>query len=93
MDQKAYFCLKINKKMTANLSVYDEIAAFMASMNPEKVIEFKPSKKSQDRLDFLLDKQKSSGLTTEEKNELEHFLIVNRIVGLAKARAIKLLAA
>mgnify|MGYP001375945341 CR=1 FL=1 len=79
--------------MTADLNVYDEIAAFMASMNPKKVIEFKPSQKSQQRLDSLLDKQKSSGLTTEEKNELEHYLIVNRIIGLAKARAIKLLAA
>jgi hypothetical protein len=79
------------KKMVAVTSIYDEISGFIASMNPEKVIEFRPSELQQKRLDTLLDKQNESGLTTEEKTELEHYLIINRIVGLAKARAIKLL--
>jgi hypothetical protein len=77
--------------MVAVTSIYDEISGFIASMNPEKVIEFRPSELQQKRLDTLLDKQNESGLTTEEKTELEHYLIINRIVGLAKARAIKLL--
>jgi hypothetical protein len=68
-------------------TVYDEVATFMASMNPEKVIAFKPSKANQNRLDFLLDKQKEDGLSDREKNELEHYLMLNRIIGLAKARA------
>ena len=79
--------------MITHLSVYDEIADFMAGMNPEKVVAFKPSPANQERLDFLLDKQKEQGLTQNEKSELEHYLIVNRIIGLAKARAISLLAA
>jgi hypothetical protein len=79
--------------MIHNTSVYDEVASFMASMNPEKVIAFKPSSTSQERLDFLLDKQKEIALTPEEKSEIEHYLIINRIVGLAKARALNLLAA
>ncbi len=79
--------------MVAGESIYDEIAEFMAGMNPEKVIAFKPSADNQMRLDFLLDKQKNSGLTAAEKSELEHFLIVNRIVGLAKVRAFRMLAA
>ena len=74
-------------------TVYDEEADFMASMNPEKVIAFKPSSKNQDRLDFLLDKQKETALSADEKSEIEHYLIINRIVGLAKARALNLLAA
>jgi hypothetical protein len=76
--------------MIHNISVYDEVASFMASMNPEKVIAFKPSSTSQERLDFLLDKQKEIALTPEEKSEIEHYLIINRIVGLAKARALNL---
>ena len=79
--------------MIANLGVYDEIAVFMASMNPEKVIAFKASPSAQERLDYLLDKQKTSGLTPDERTEIEHYLIINRIIGLAKARAIHLLAA
>ncbi len=79
--------------MTKSVSVYDEVATFMASMNPEKVVAFKPSEEHQDRLDFLLDKQTESELTPEEKSELEHYLMLNRIIGLAKARALMLLAA
>lgn len=78
--------------MTGSLNVYEEVAAFMAGMNPEKVVAFKPSEANQERLDSLLDKQKQSGLTQEEKSELEHYLIINRIIGLAKARAIRMLA-
>jgi hypothetical protein len=77
--------------MTRTISVYDELSEFIATMNPQKVINFKPSMTTQNRLDFLLDKQKEKVLTTEEKGELEQFLIINRIVGLAKARAIKLM--
>lgn len=78
--------------MTKNTTVYDEVAAFMASMNPEKVVSFKASEAHQDRLDFLLDKQIETRLSRKEKNELEHYLMLNRIIGLAKARALTLLA-
>ncbi len=80
--------------MADNFSIYDEIAEFMAAgMNPEKVIAFKPSKANQQRLDLLLDKQKMGGLTPEEKSEIEHYLIINRIIGLAKARAYTMITA
>ncbi|MDZ4705563.1 MAG: hypothetical protein SH848_16680 [Saprospiraceae bacterium] len=78
--------------MTGSISVYDEVANFMAAMNPEKVLAFKPSPANQARLDFLLDKQKEGGLTQEEKSEVEHYLLINRIIGLAKARAVGLLS-
>ena len=74
-------------------TVYDEVADFMASMNPEKVIAFKPSKSNQNRLDFLLDKQKGIALSDSERSELEHYLILNRIIGLAKARAFNMISA
>lgn len=72
-------------------SVYNEVAEFMANMNPSRVIAFKPSDANQSRFDFLLDKQENSRLSNEEKNELEHYLILNRVVGLAKARALDIL--
>jgi hypothetical protein len=79
--------------MVQNLSIYDEVATFMASMNPAKVVAFKASEAHQTRLDLLLDKQQEGGLTADEKSEIEHYLMLNRIIGLAKARAINLLAA
>jgi hypothetical protein len=71
-------------------TVYDEVANFMATMNPEKVIAFKPSEANQNRFDLLLDKQKQNKLSAEEKSEIEHYLMLNRIIGLAKAQALNL---
>lgn len=92
LAEKSVIFVKKSATMTVQ-TVYDEVADFMATMNPEKVIAFKPSKANQNRLDFLLDKQKETTLTHEEKSELEHFLMLNRIIGLAKARALSLLSA
>lgn len=77
--------------MLRKTSVFDEVSAFIAGMDPEKVINFTPSAASQQRLDDLLDKQKEKLLSVDEKSEVEQYLIINRIVGLAKARAIQLL--
>lgn len=77
--------------MVSETPVFNEISNFIAGMNPEKVINFKASDSSQDRLDSLLYKQKTESLSEDEKSELEHYLIINRIVGLAKARALKML--
>lgn len=72
-------------------SVYKEVAEFMATMDPAKVIAFKPSPANQTRFDFLLDKKAESELSNDEKSELEHYLILNRIIGLAKAQAFHIL--
>ena len=65
----------------------------MADMNPAKVVAFKPSTANQQRLDFLLDKQKEDGLTIDEKSGLERYLVLNRIISFAKARALKAMSA
>ena len=72
-----------------NLYPLDEIATFIATMNPEKVAALKASAPYQERLDHLLDKQSQPGLTEEEKKELEQYLVINRIFSLAKAKAIQ----
>lgn len=79
------------KQTTMLQTVYEEVANFMATMNPEKVIAFKPSEANQNRLDLLLEKQNKFPLSTEEKNEMEHYLMLNRIIGLAKAQALNLI--
>lgn len=77
--------------MIPKSSVFDEISTFIAGMNPEKVADFKPSAAHQQRLDWLLSKQKGTPLSTEEKSEVEQYLMLNRLVGLAKARALQML--
>ena len=75
-----------------SLNVYDEVADFMASMNPAKVIAFKPSDANHKKYDSLLAKNEDGTITPNERSELEHFLMLNRIIGLAKARALNMLA-
>lgn len=48
-------------------SVYNEVADFMANMNPSMVVAFKPSPTNQNRFDFLLDKQESGRLPMMRK--------------------------
>lgn len=65
----------------------------LANMDPDKVLSFKTSHNSQSRLENLLEKNKSSkGLSESEKAKMEQFMLVEHIVGLAKARALKLIA-
>lgn len=77
--------------MIPRTSVFDEISTFIAGMDPERVLSFKPSENHQQRLDLLLEKQKEAALSDEERSEVEQCLILNRLVGLAKARAFQML--
>jgi hypothetical protein len=76
--------------VSANFA-YDEIAGFIASMDPQKLIQFKASEKLQQRVDDLLYKNTEGQITEEERSELEHFLVIDNIISLAKLRAQKLL--
>jgi len=66
---------------------YDEIAALLADMDPAKLISIKASSAFQERVEDLLEKNKEEGLTEEEKVEIEHYLIINRLFTLAKIKA------
>jgi hypothetical protein len=72
--------------MTAS-SVYDSVADFIASMNPEKVLELRADPEMQDRLEELIEKEKMTGLSADEKEELDHYIVLERLIRLAKARA------
>lgn len=72
--------------------IYEEIAEFIAAMNPKKILTFQATVDQQERFEELLEKEKGSGLTAEEKAELDRYLMVNQLVSLAKARARRQLA-
>lgn len=69
----------------------NEIADFFAGINPQKVIQFRPSKATQERLEFLLHKEKTTSLSGIEKSELDKFMALEHIMRLAKARAHQIL--
>lgn len=68
--------------------VYDEIVDFIASgTSPRAVATFAPSQETKDRVAELLHREKTSGLNDEETSELHHYLQIEHIMRLAKARA------
>jgi predicted house-cleaning noncanonical NTP pyrophosphatase (MazG superfamily) len=69
-------------------SVYDSVADFIASMNPAKILELRADPEMQKRLEELIDKEKTSFLDQEEKEELDHYIVLERLIRLAKARAL-----
>lgn len=70
-------------------SVYDDLAQFLASLSPRRVIAYKATPKAQARVNELLEKNKIIGLSPEENAEMERHMTVEHIVRLAKAKAIQ----
>ena len=68
--------------------IYDEIIDFIAAgTTPDSVACFQPSQRTKDYVSGLIEKEKSSGLTPDESSELEHFMALEHLMRLAKARA------
>jgi hypothetical protein len=79
--------------MTAQ-HTYDHIANFLATMNPEKILELRAPEDISQRLEDLMRLEKeNNGLSLEEKDELDHYIVLERLIRLAKAHARVQLAA
>ena len=73
--------------------VYMELVDFVAhGSTVEQVANFRPSSEALRRLDELLDRQRESNLTDEENSELDGYVRLEHILGLAKAKAQLILA-
>ena len=67
---------------------YDEIVDFIAAgSSPQSVSEFHPSEKAKSRVLELMMYAKSETLTEEQAFELNHYLQLEHLMRLAKARA------
>ncbi len=67
---------------------YDEIVDFIAAgTTPDAVARFEPSQKTRDYVADLIHKEKTASLTAEESSELDHFMKLEHLMRLAKARA------
>jgi hypothetical protein len=78
--------------MIAYSHIYDSLAEFMASLDPAKVLAFHAPEEIQNRVEELLKKKREEGFNEQEKEELEHYFILEHIVRLAKSRAQLLLS-
>ena len=70
------------------IHAYEEIVDFIAAgSTSDSVARFEPSQRTKDCVSDLIHKEKTTGLTAEESSELEHFMGLEHIMRLAKARA------
>ncbi len=69
---------------------YEEIIEFIASgTNPSSVVAFKPSDATKKRVANLIYLEKTAALSSEEKSELDHYMHLEHLMRLAKAKARK----
>jgi len=67
---------------------YEELIDFIAGgSTPAEVAKFQPSKKVKKRIEDLLDKSKEGTLRPAEKQELEHYITLEHVMRMAKAKA------
>jgi hypothetical protein len=66
---------------------YDEIVDLFARTSSAEVLAFRPSLDSQERVRYLLERNKSGDLTQDEAAELERFGELEHLMQLVKARA------
>jgi hypothetical protein len=70
------------------MRAYEEIVNFIAAgSTPDDVACWKPSRKSRNRVATLLERAKSGSLSPDEQSELNHYLELEHLMRLAKARA------
>ena len=72
----------------AYLDIIDFIAA---GTTPESVARFQPSAEAQQRVAELIDSEKERSLSQEDKSELDHYMELEHILRMAKARARQIL--
>jgi O-succinylbenzoate synthase len=69
---------------------YEEVIDFIAAgTSPDDVVAFRASEAARQRVAELVDREKTTGLGAEERSELEHYLQLEHLMRLAKARARK----
>ena len=73
------------------MKAYEEVADFIARRGPREVAEFRPSAQTLDHVSELLHQEKTSGLSSQERRELDHYEDLELLMNLARARAQQLL--
>lgn len=67
---------------------YEEIIDFIAAgTTPSSIVAFQPSAEAKARGADLIHHEKTTGLTVEETTELNHYLQLEHLMRLTKARA------
>jgi hypothetical protein len=67
---------------------YEEVIEFIAAgASPDDVVAFWASDDPRERVADLIHREKTDGLSPDERSELDHYMQLEHIMRLAKARA------
>jgi len=70
-----------------NYKASEEVANFIALTDPAKVLAFRPSEETRQRVSDLIEREKNDGLSAEEKRELDYYLQLEHLMRMAKIYA------
>lgn len=72
----------------STVKAYEKIIEFIAAgTTPDTVVSFRPSPATKTRVSELIHQEKTSGLSSDEKSELDNYMQLEHLMRLAKARA------
>ncbi len=72
--------------MTTIYNVYDQLSQILARLDSKGIQQLKANTELQIRFDSLAEKSRSQQLTINEKDELDHYVVLERLMRLAKIR-------
>lgn len=76
-----------NEYLTVSLPFYEQTLDFLAgSPSAQEIINYRPSVEAQDRFSELLEINRQRQLTFAEQEELDHYLWLDRMFSLLKAK-------
>lgn len=72
---------------------FGDVADILARLNPAQILKLHAPPAMSERVEELVDKKKEGNITWEESTELERYLALDLLIGLAKVRARRLVEA
>lgn len=72
-----------------NYKASEEVANFIAQTNPAKVLSFRPSDETKQRVSDLIEREKTEGISDEERRELDYYMQLEHLMRMAKIYARK----
>lgn len=76
-----------------NFRASEEVASFIASADPVKVLAFRPSHETKERVSELIELEKESKISDDERYELDYYMQLEHLMRMAKVFARKYSAA
>jgi hypothetical protein len=75
--------------MTTIYNVYDQLSQILARLDSKGIQQLKADEALQTRFNGLSEKSKNNLLTLNEKDELDHYVVLERLMRLAKIKTVQ----